>query len=267
MSNKNFDLNNYPNLIAIPYAKTLNEKDPQRKDHQRICLEMMLAFNASICFANYYYYKTVDEGDDSKSKKDLKIGTDLKKLNFDLGMMSIGKWNQVTRDTASVLFDATSKGKDNDFLVADIGSMYRNKGSVWNKNVNTLISLRNQDAHGQIISDEALEGELKNRQKMLDQLMKEMSFYADYKLIVPIDDEVKEGVLVHICKDLSGSGDGVIELSDETLKTEIDRYGTYLYNTKKKTCLALNPMVINKTTPVLLNPKAAFLFLQLFLLL
>ena len=49
----------------------------------------------------------MDEGDDSKSKKDLKIGTDLKKLNFDLGMMSIGKWNQVTRDTASVLFDAT----------------------------------------------------------------------------------------------------------------------------------------------------------------
>jgi|MDTC01.3.fsa_nt_gb uncharacterized repeat protein (TIGR01451 family) len=245
MSNENFELNNYPNLIAIPYKKTLNEKDPQRKDHQRICLEMMLAFNASVCLANYYHYKTAEEG------KDVKIGQALPdlpsdpKLHFDLGMMSIGKWNQITRDTASVLFDATSKGKDNDFLVADIGSMYRNKGSVWNKNVNNLISLRNQDAHGQIISDEALEGELKNRQKMVDQLMKEMSFYANYKLIVPIDDEVKEGVLVHICKDLSGSGDGVIELSDETIKTEIDRYGTYLYNTKKKTCLALNPMVVN----------------------
>ena len=71
MSNENFDLDNYPNLIAIPYAKTLNEKDPQRKDHQRICLEMILAFNASVCLENYYYYKTVDEGDDSKSKKDL----------------------------------------------------------------------------------------------------------------------------------------------------------------------------------------------------
>ena len=245
MSNENFELNNYPNLIAIPYKKTLNEKDPQRKDHQRVCLEMMLSFNASVCLANYYHYKTAEEGKDAKISQALPDLPSDPKLHFDLGMMSIGKWNQITRDTASVLFDATSKGKDNDFLVADIGSMYRNKGSVWNKNVNTLISLRNQDAHGQIISDEALEGELKNRQKMLDQLMKEMSFYAAYKLIVPINDEVKESVLVHICKDLSGSGDGVIELSDETLKTEIDRYGTYLYNTKKKTCLALNPMVVN----------------------
>ena len=245
MSESKFDLDNYPNLIAIPYAKTLDEKDSQRKDHQRICLEMILAYNASICLANYYYYKTVEAGDDSKSKKDAAIGTGLPKLNFDLGMMSIGKWNQVARDTAGVLFDATSKGKDNDFLAGNIGTNYRNKGSLWNKNINELIRLRNQDAHGQVISDDALTGELNNRQKLLDQLMKEMGYHADFKIIVPIDDEVKGGELVHICKDLSGSGDGVIELSDEVIKTEIDRFGTYLFNTKKKTCLALNPMVVN----------------------
>ena len=245
MSESKFDLNNYPNLIAVPYAKTLDEKDSQRKDHQRICLEMILAYNASICLANYYYYKTVEAGDDSKSKKDAAIGTGLPKLNFDLGMMSIGKWNQVARDTAGVLFDATSKGKDNDFLAGNIGTNYRNKGSLWNKNINELIRLRNQDAHGQVISDDALTGELNNRQKLLDQLMKEMGYHADFKIIVPIDDEVKGGELVHICKDLSGSGDGVIELSDEVIKTEIDRFGTYLFNTKKKTCLALNPMVVN----------------------
>ncbi len=245
MSESKFDLNNYPNLIAVPYKKTLDEKDSQRKDHQRICLEMILAYNASVSLANYYYYKTVEAGDDSKSKKDAKIGAELPKLNFDLGMMSIGKWNQVARDTASVLFDATNKGKDNDFLAGNIGTNYRNKGSLWNKNINELIRLRNKDAHGEVISDEALAGELNNRQKLLDQLMKEMNYHADYKIIVPIDDEVKGGELVHICKDLSGSGDGVIELSDEMIKTEIDRFGTYLFNTKKKTCLALNPMVVN----------------------
>jgi len=245
MSESKFDLNNYPNLIAVPYAKTLNDEDPQRKDHQRICLEMILAYNASICLSNYYYYKIVEAGDDSKSKKDAIIGAELPKLNFDLGMMSIGKWNQVARDTASVLFDATSKGKDNDFLAGNIGTNYRNKGSLWNKNINELIRLRNQDAHGQVISDDVLAGELNKRQKLLDQLMKEMNYHADYKIIVPIDDEVKGGELVHICKDLSGSGDGVIELSDEMIKTEIDRFGTYLFNTKKKTCLALNPMVVN----------------------
>ena len=81
MSESKFDLSNYPNLIAIPYAKTLVEIDPntnkptekidpQRKDHQRICLEMILAFNASICLANYYYYKTVEAGEDNKSQKE-----------------------------------------------------------------------------------------------------------------------------------------------------------------------------------------------------
>ena len=231
----------YPYLIYEPYSKTLDEKDSQRKDHQRICLEMILAYNASICLANYYHYKTAEEGNDAK------IGADLPKLNFDLGMMSIGKWNQVARDTAKVLFDATSKGKDNDFLVADIGSMYRNKGSVWNKNINELIRLRNKDAHGEVISDKALAGELNNRQKLLDQLMKEMNYHADYTLIVPIDDEVKDGVLVHICRDLSGNAENIIELKEEKseLETEIDRYSTYLYHTKKKTCLALNPMVVN----------------------
>jgi len=67
----------YPYLIYEPYSKTLVEIDPntnkpiakidpQRKDHQRICLEMILAFNASICLANYYYYKTVEAGEDNK---------------------------------------------------------------------------------------------------------------------------------------------------------------------------------------------------------
>jgi hypothetical protein len=199
---------------------------------------MILAYNASICLANYYHYKTAEEGNDAK------IGADLPKLDFDLGMMSIGKWNQVTRDTAKVLFDATSKGKNNDFLVDDIGSMY--KKSKVTDNINKLISLRNKDAHGEVISDDELADKLNERQKMLDQLMKEMNYLAGYKLIVPIDDEVKEGVLVHICKDLSGYAENIIELKDEIeLKTEIDRYGTYLYNTKKKTCLALNPMVVN----------------------
>ena len=113
MSNENFELNNYPNLIAIPYKKTLNEKDPQRKDHQRVCLEMMLSFNASVCLANYYHYKTAEEGKDEKISQALPDLPSDPKLHFDLGMMSIGKWNQVTRDTASVLFDAASKGKDN----------------------------------------------------------------------------------------------------------------------------------------------------------
>ena len=91
---------------------------------------------------------------------------------------------------------------------------YQKMSSLWNKNINELIRLRNKDAHGEVISDEALAGELNNRQKLLDQLMKEMNYHADYTLIVPIDDEVKDGVLVHICRDLSGNAENIIQLKD-----------------------------------------------------
>ena len=237
--------NSYPSIIFVPYSKTLNLDDPQRKDHQRIVLEMLLAYHASICLANYHYYKTVDPGDDARSKSDSKIGSDLPRLDFDLGMMSIGKWNQVTRDTSIFLYDATNKGKENEFLVGSIGENYRSTKSKWNQNVNKLISLRNQDAHGQVISDKNLRGELDGRQKLLDQLMKEMAYHEHYKLVVPIDDEVRDGSLIHICKDLSGYADNFIEINAESLKTEISQYGTYLFNESKKRCLALTPMIIN----------------------
>jgi hypothetical protein len=101
----------YPFLIYKPYVKTLDEDDPQRKDHQRICLEMILSVNASICLSNYYFLKT--NGDD-KQKDKLKSTVTKKfknnkdgELKYDLGQMSIGKWNQVSRDTSLVLLDAT----------------------------------------------------------------------------------------------------------------------------------------------------------------
>ena len=56
----------YPYLIYEPYSKTLKEDGPQRKDHQRICLEMMLSLNASICLANYYHIKTRGEDEDKE---------------------------------------------------------------------------------------------------------------------------------------------------------------------------------------------------------
>ena len=39
-----------------------NPDDPQRKDYQRICLEMILSFIASVCLANYYSIKSSIQG-------------------------------------------------------------------------------------------------------------------------------------------------------------------------------------------------------------
>jgi hypothetical protein len=106
----------YPYLIYEPYSKTLKEEDPQRKDHQRICLEMMLSLNASICLANYYHIKTRGEDKDKEqladAVKNIFKGNEDGELKFDLGQMSIGKWNQITRDTSKVLMEATNNGKN-----------------------------------------------------------------------------------------------------------------------------------------------------------
>jgi len=239
----------YPYLIYEPYSKTLKEEDPQRKDHQRICLEMMLSLNASICLANYYHIKTRGEDKDKEqladAVKNIFKGNEDGELKFDLGQMSIGKWNQITRDTSKVLMEATNNGKNNDFLVEQIGKLYQD--SKWNGNVNELIKRRNADAHGEVKDN--LDEELKKRQDMLDVLMGELKFFNDYKMIIPIDEELKDGGLIYRCKDLAGDGNGIIDITEEDMETEIDHFSTYLYD-KKTQCLLVEPMIFSyNTTP------------------
>ena len=241
---------NYPFLIYKPYLKTLDEEDPQRKDHQRICLEMILSVNASICLANYHHLKT--SGDD-KQKDKLKISVKNQfknnkdgELKYDLGQMSIGKWNQVSRDTSMVLLDATDNGKKQHFLIKEIGGLYKDK--KWNDIVNDLISRRNADAHGGVLDDKILKKQLKERQDLLDQLIEKLSFFKDYKILVPIKEEIKEGGLVCRCNDLSNEGNGTFDIridSDDPNDTSFEHYNTYLYNENRKIGLSLEPMIIS----------------------
>ena len=81
---------------------------------------MILSFNASICLAYYNEIKSSDSDENNYNKKLIeKLEKSVKKyfngddceLKYDLGQMSIGKWNQISRDTSLVLFNATDNGK------------------------------------------------------------------------------------------------------------------------------------------------------------
>ena len=43
----------YPRIFSLPFEISL-KKSPQRRDYQRVALENMLAFNASVCLSAFY---------------------------------------------------------------------------------------------------------------------------------------------------------------------------------------------------------------------
>ncbi len=45
----------YPRLFSLPFQISL-EPTPQRRDFQRVALENMLAFNASVCLSAFYQH-------------------------------------------------------------------------------------------------------------------------------------------------------------------------------------------------------------------
>jgi len=220
------NIKNYPRLIAAPFNKTL-EADLQQKEYQRITLEMILSLNASACLSIYYVMK--------KSGK----GEKLVPLELDLGQMSIGKWNAFNRDVSKAL-----KAGSKDPFVSEIHELYHgSKKGKWTAAVDELIKRRNKDAHGEVISAERLPDELRERQEMIILLMELLSFYEGYRLVVPYDDEVKEGRVVYLCKDLSGIDENILTL--EHVTEELEACRPYLFSVKSNGVLPLSPMIVS----------------------
>jgi hypothetical protein len=222
---------NYPFFIAQPYEKSLNAEDSQRKDWQRMCLEMTLAFNASVCLACHYANRSTPAAEEESSETD-----EGKKL--ELGMTSLGKWNQIARDVSKKL-------KKADFMAGQISDLYSGNKKNWSDAVDELIKRRNDDAHGALKDGEDLKKELEERQKKLEQVLNELSFYNNYKFLVSTGEEVKDGGLVYHFKDLSGDGNGSFELKQDELTDEVEPLLTYLYSPKTKKCLLLDPMILS----------------------
>ena len=66
-----------------------------------MCLEMTLAFNASVCLAYHYANRSPASAEEESSETD-------DNLKLELGMTSLGKWNQIAREAFS---KKTEKGR------------------------------------------------------------------------------------------------------------------------------------------------------------
>jgi len=173
----------YPRLFSLPFQISL-EPTPQRRDFQRVALENMLAFNASVCLSAFYQHISKLEEDPDKE-----VPSDLQ-LQFELDQMSIGKWNAIARETSKFLEEKNiTEGK---IFWSPIQKLYHGANSKeWTNLVNKLISKRNEDAHGSEVYDEKkLKEELDDRQDMLIKLFDMLSFYNDSTLLVPISVEL-----------------------------------------------------------------------------
>ena len=80
----------YPRIFSLPFEISL-KKSPQRRDYQRVALENMLAFNASVCLSAFYQNILKLEEEDKEVPPNFQ-------LKFELDQMSIGKWNQIARE-------------------------------------------------------------------------------------------------------------------------------------------------------------------------
>ena len=240
------DLKNLPSLIAIPYSETLKKDSIQRKDFQRITLENALSLNAVISLSNYFEQNRPSEEDTKKDKfPELK--------NFDLGQISVGTWNMFSRETTR------SMGTNPKALfLNNIYDMYHgNLAKEWDNLSGTLITIRNKDAHGELIPADKLGAELDKRQDILDKFVSMLDFYKDYKLIVPTSTTLENGKVVYNCRDFSGLLDSAISITNS--KDDLELMRIYLFNSKTNRALCLNPMLV--AHPISSENKEVKLFL------
>jgi len=240
------ELKNLPSLIAIPYSETLKRDSIQRKDFQRITLENALSLNAVISLANYYEQNRPSEDDNKKEKfPELK--------NFDLGQISVGTWNMFSRETTRAMGTIPKA-----LFLNNIYDMYHgNLAKEWDNLSGTLISIRNKDAHGELIPADKLGAELDKRQEILDKFVSMLDFYKDYKLIVPTSTTLENGKVVYNCRDFSGLLDSAISINNS--KDDLELMRVYLYNSKSNRALCLNPMLV--AHPISTENKEVKLFL------
>ena len=222
-----------PSLIAIPYYESLKKDSIQRKDFQRIAFENALTFNAIIALSEYYEHNrpNLTESEKKLSKLD-RIN------NIDLSQISVGTWNMISREFSRVLKTDTK----NSFVPTIIDLYHGNKAKDWENIAGSLISIRNKDAHGELISIDKLPAELDKRQEILDKMIAMLDFYKDYQLIVPINITVEAGQLIYTCKEFTGTTTNTVNLVNP--KDELSKYRVYLFNKSKNISLCLNPMLV-----------------------
>jgi hypothetical protein len=220
-----------PSPIAQPFHKASNPSDPQRKDYQRVTLENMLSYNAIVLLSYYFQEYTSSIDEDGETKNNLPPLN----LKFDLSQMSLGKWQGVCRETSSILnkYPGIKKAP----LITEIIELYHGKSKKWCSEVDKLIQQRNQDAHGAVG-----EIDLDKRNGDLAEVLKKLSFYKDYELLVPTNDLVEDGIKKY--NTLKFHGVESISTTIDFKDLSVSKFIPMIYG--KKTELSLSPLLIFK---------------------
>lgn len=230
----------YPSLVARPYL--LIKDDFQRKDMQRFWFENTISFLAVLSAAELVkYYKRL-KSKEEKSEKDLEIIKSLqehKSLTMvGLEHMALGKWVMMLRETTKFLQELGAAT-----TIPELVEFYHGKNGKNNaKTIDKLVSIRNDDAHGNPIPEDKLNAELDKRQKLIDLLLEELSFLSDYRLILPEKLEIEGSKQFYMCKQFIGSD---IVNTKQTFEFSPQISEVMLINqSKKDEYLSLNPLLL-----------------------
>ena len=193
----------YPSLVARPYL--LIKDDIQRKDMQRFWFENTISFLSVLSAAELVrYYKDL-KSKEEKTDKDLdtiKLIQEHKSLTMvGLEHMALGKWVMMLRETTKLLHELGAAS-----IVPELVEFYHGKNGKNNaKTIDKLVSIRNDDAHGNPIPEDKLNAELDKRQKLIDSLLEQLDFLKDYQLILPEKLEIEGSKQFYICKRFVGA--------------------------------------------------------------
>jgi len=189
----------YPSLVARPYL--LIKDDLQKKDMQRFWFENTISFLASVVGSELIsWYKELKNKED-KNEDEIALIKSLQThpslTNVGLEHMSLGKWVMMLRETIKVL-----KENNVNVVCPEILEFYNKENEAI---INKLVTIRNNDAHGEPIPEDKLESELNKRQEMIDKLVQNLSFLENYQLIMPEKIELEGNKQFYLTKEFVGN--------------------------------------------------------------
>jgi len=189
----------YPSIVARPYL--LIKDDLQRKDMQRFWFENTISFLAILAGSDLIrWYKEI-KYKENKTEADVELLKELQNhpslTNVGLEHMSLGKWVMMLRETIKLL-------KDNnvDVVFPELLQFY-NKDTE--KVINQLVTIRNNDAHGNPIPEDKLKSELDKRQKLIDFLVENLKFLENYRLLMPEQIEIEGSKQLYLIREFRGN--------------------------------------------------------------
>ncbi len=205
MANTAVDFTLLPAPIAIPLEKS-RQGDPQRKDLLRFAFENALGLLGCVLVGDLLDQLEADEagggllahfsGDEAE--------TLLQPFRL-IGMeqMSLGKWANLTRTLGASLSELKA------YTPAEPKAL--SAYSAAKDQIDALVTIRNQDAHGQPIPADQLDAELDRREGLLMEVLSAMQFLQSWRLVRLDRFEIKQGRQVYYGTEYTGEGSSSIE--------------------------------------------------------